>query len=281
MVSRRVIGKSIEGRNITRFHIHSPNSETTSKPGVFLEALQHAREWISPPTALFSIQRIVSTFETDERVKRLLTKMHIHYVPIVNPDGYMFAWSGNRMWRKNRRQNSDRSFGVDLNRNWKSGFGGSGSSGQPSSETYRGTAAYSEPETKCIADYLLANMNTLKAAIDFHSYSQLMLRPWGKQSSNSPDEEKLRNLGQKMCDAIQAVNRVRYENIKSSQLYVASGIVGDDFYETFKLDGYTIELRPGRFGGGGFAPPPSQIMPTCSENYQAVLTIMEHVYNLN
>jgi len=205
--------------------------------------------------------------------------MNVHYVPIVNPDGYVFAWTNNRMWRKNRKLNSDRTYGVDLNRNWKSGFGGSGSSGVPGSETYRGTAAYSEPESKCVADYLAANMNNLKAAIDFHSYSQLMLRPWGKSSQNSPDETKLRQLGQKMTDAIQAVNNVRYENIKSSQLYVASGIVGDDFYETFKLDGYTIELRPGRFGGGGFAPPASQIIPTANENYQAVLTIMEHVFD--
>jgi len=83
-----------------------------------------------------------------------------------------------------------------------------------------------------------------------------------------------------MVDAITSVNGVRYENIKSSGLYVASGIVGDDFYETYKLDGYTIELRPGRFGGGGFAPPPAQIMPTASENYQAVLAIMQHVHDL-
>jgi carboxypeptidase T len=87
------------------------------------------------------------------------------------------------MWRKNRKLNQGGSYGVDLNRNWKSGFGGSGSSGSPSSETYRGTAAYSEPETKTIADYLGSQSNTLKAAIDFHSYSQLNLRPWGKTST--------------------------------------------------------------------------------------------------
>ncbi len=80
-----------------------------------------------------------------------------------------------------------------------------------------------------------------------------------------------------MTDAIASVHRIRYENIKSSQLYLASGIVGDDFYETHKLDGYTIELRPGRFGGGGFAPPASQILPTSQENFQAVLAIMDYV----
>jgi len=207
--------------------------------------------------------------------------MNIHYVPIVNPDGYVFAHTSNRMWRKNRKQNQGGSFGVDLNRNWKSGFGGPGSSNQPSSETYRGVAAYSEPESKAVADYLQSQKSTLKAAIDFHSYSQLMLRPWGKSSQNSPDEDKLRGLGQKMVDAIASVHRVRYENIKSSQLYLASGIVGDDFYETHKLDGYTIECRPGRFGGGGFAPPPSQIILNAQENYQAVLAIMQHVFDNN
>jgi len=276
MVEKQVIGKTIQGRDIFRYLIHSPGSVNPAKPGVYIQACQHAREWITPPTGVYSIFQLVKTFATNERVKKLLTKLNVHYVPLVNPDGYIFSHQSNRMWRKNRRPNSGGTMGVDLNRNWKSGFGGPGSSGQPSSDTYRGTAAYSEPETKTVTDYLARNKN-IKAAIDFHSYSQLILRPWGKTNSLSPVETKLRELGGKMAEAIASTHRVRYENIRSSQLYVASGCVGDDFYESFQLDGYTIECRPGRSGGGGFAPPASQIILNAQENYQAVLTIMDSV----
>lgn len=218
--------------------------------------------------------QLVKNYGTNPRIKAILDKINVHYVPLVNPDGYIFSHSSNRMWRKNRRTNTGGSFGVDLNRNWKSGFGGAGSSGQPSSDTYRGTAAYSEPETKTVADYLNANKN-IKVAIDFHSYSQLILRPWGKMNGASPDETKLRDLGEKMRSAIQSVHRLNYENIRSSQLYVASGCVGDDFYESFRLNGYTIECRPGR--GGSFSPPASQILPNAEENYAASLAIMESI----
>jgi len=218
----------------------------------------------------------LSKYNTDPQIKRLLDKINIFYLPIVNIDGFLFAHSSNRMWRKNRKQNAGGTYGVDLNRNWRSGWGGSGSSNVPSSETYRGTAILSEPETKSI-DTFIRKHPEIKAGIDFHSYSQLNLRPWSKSSQPSPDEAKLRPLGQKMTDAIKSVHNVVYQNILGSGLYIASGCLNDELYESHKMMGYTIELRPTQFGGGGFAPPPSQILPTVEENWKAILVLAEYV----
>jgi len=276
MVLSQGIGSSLENRTMKVYTIHSPGALNPNKPALWINAAQHCREWISPPVAMYAINQFVTTYNTSAEVKRILDGINIFYLPVVNPDGYLFTWNGNRMWRKNRRLNSDRSYGVDLNRNWRSGFGGPGSSGVPSSETYRGPRALSEPESSNLSAFL-AKHPQIKAGIDFHSYSQLNLRPWGKSTQPSPDETKLAALGKKMTDAILSVHRLAYQNIRSTQLYPASGILCDEFYESHKMAGYTIELRPTQFGGGGFAPPPSQILPTAQENWKAVLVLAEYV----
>lgn len=276
MVSKESIGKSLENREMTVYKIHSPGSYNNSKPALWINAMQHAREWITTPSAIYSIEQFLSKYNSDPQVKQILDKINIYYLPIVNPDGFVFTWTNNRMWRKNRRRNNGGTFGVDLNRNWRSGFGGQGSSGSPGSETYRGTAALSEPETSNISKFLTRHPQ-IKAGYDFHAYSQLMLRPWGKSTSPSPDENKLAALGGKMCDAIRSVHRVNYQNIRSSGLYPASGIMCDEFYEYHKQMGYTVELRPTQWGGGGFNPPPTQILPTAEENWKALLVLAEYV----
>jgi carboxypeptidase T len=136
----------------------------------------------------------------------------------------------------------------------------------------------SEPETMTISKFLFSKPS-IKAGIDFHAYSQLNLRPWGKVSAPSPDEAKLAKIGQDMMDALRRVHNISYRNIRSAQLYPAAGILCDEFYETHKFPGYTIELRPSSQWGGGFNPPANQILPCAEENYQAVLSLAEFVKN--
>jgi hypothetical protein len=277
MIAKVEIGKTIENRTLSVYHIHAPRDiSVKGKPALWINAAQHCREWISPPVGLWAISNFLSGYSTNERIKSILDKIDIFYLPIVNEDGYVHTWGASRMHRKNKRVNSGGSLGVDLNRNWLSGFGGEGSSNVPSSEIYRGPHALSEPETKCISDFLKRHTQ-IKAGIDFHAYSQLNLRPWGKSRNPSPDETKLAALGKKMTDAIQSVHRINYQNIRSSGLYPASGIMCDEFYENHKMAGYTIELRPANQFGGGFALPPQWIIPTAQENFQAVLALAEYV----
>jgi carboxypeptidase A5 len=276
MMKKEVIGQSLENRTLTVYTIHAPGAFDSAKPALWINACQHAREWISPPTALYSVMKLLTGYENDPQVKAILDKINVFYLPFVNPDGYVHTWAGSRMWRKNRRVENGRVVGVDLNRNWRSGFGGPGSSGSPGSETYRGPRALSEPESAAVSRFLTKHTE-IKAGVDFHAYSQLNLRPWGKQNGPSPDEAKLQALGKKMTDAIASVHRMQYQNIRSAGLYLASGILCDEFYENHKQMGYTIELRPTQFGGGGFSLPPQFILPTIEENYKAILAIADYV----
>lgn len=160
--------------------------------------------------------------------------------------------------------------GVDLNRNWAYHWVGEGSSTDPCSDVYRGAAANSEPETQCIVEYFKQNPRIV-AAIDFHSYGELILRSWQCCRSQTPDEKGLMELGAKIQAGIKSVHGRTYRNIQGTQLYPHSGAMVDFFYGIQKIYGYTIELR-----GSSFAPPASEIIRAAQENFESILIMSEY-----
>jgi len=245
------------------------------KKSVWFSALQHSREWVSPTTNLYILTTLLEQYRANNaRVRRIFGALNFHFLPVINPDGYEFSHTNQRLWRKNRRNNTPHnSFGVDLNRNWPFAWGGQGSSSDPGSDVYHGRSPASEPEVQNIIRYF--NEQRISAAIDFHSYSQLLLRPWQHTTASCPDEAGLSALGAKMATAIQQNGGKVYRNIRGSQLYVHSGGMVDFFYGTKKIWGYTFELRPGQGEPGGFILPPQFIVPTGIENYHAILDFCE------
>jgi len=246
------------------------------KPSIFINSAQHAREWISPPTTIYMIWKLLTKLkEGDQTIVALFDKINIHFFPVVNPDGYQYTHTNSRMWRKNRVQNRDSSKGVDLNRNWIFRFGGPGSSNVPSSDIYHGTAPLSEVETKTLADYIRENKN-IKVGIDYHSFGNYVLRPYDAIRNIPPNETVHKEMGAVIQQAIRAVNGISFSNIRGAEMYIHSGGLLDTFYENFKLDrSFCLELR-----GGGFVIQPSQLIPSGEENYAALLKVMEWVSKL-
>jgi len=259
------IGASIQGNPL--YAIVLSGTATGPKKKLFFSGGQHAREWIAPATTLYIINNLITLYATDPTVKSLLDSTELHFVPLSNPDGYLYTWTGasQRLWRKNRRANTGGSYGVDLNRNWNDHWGGEGSSGTPTSDTYRGTAPFSEPESKAIGDYVLAN-GPFYGAIDYHSYSQLILRPYGWTTALPPNDVQAKLVGDTIRARILAVNNVAYTSEPSWQLYYTSGTAQDWYYGEAKIPlSYTIELRD--TGTYGFQLPATQIKPTGAENW--------------
>ena len=276
LASIEVVGTSLEGRDITAIHItgpDAPGNAAADRPIILWTGCQHAREWISPMTVTYMADRLVSLYDTDARVHAILDQAEIIIVPVVNPDGYAYTWqsSSTRLWRKNRRGG----YGVDLNRNWGYQWGGVGSSGSTSSETYRGTAPFSEPETAAVRDYAIALGDRLISHIDYHSYSQLVLWPFGYDYVDAPEPDKtfFETLGIDMSDEMIAAGGVFYDPIRSSDLYPAAGDITDWMYGVLGKYSYTIELRD--TGNFGFVLPANQILPTAQENYAAALVFAE------
>jgi hypothetical protein len=270
LAARESAGTSLEGRDLPAIRITGPG-DASGRPLILISACQHAREWISPAVATYITERLLEDYGSDQRVTDLLDAAEVVIIPVANPDGYVYTWTSQRLWRKNRRGG----YGVDLNRNWAQGWGGEGSSGNTNNETYRGAGPFSEPETSAIRDYALGFGDRLVASIDFHSFSQLILWPWGYDYIDppEPDHTRFETVGTGIRDAMLSVGGVPYTAEPSYDLYLASGNAPDWFYANIGSLSFTIELRD--TGNFGFELPPSQILPTVTENWAGFMYFAE------
>jgi len=272
IASTFLVGNSLEGRQIRGIRI---GSSDPNAPAFVMQGCQHAREWVSPMVCQFVADHLVRQYGSDPDVTRLVDDVAFYIIPVVNPDGYVYTWGPDRLWRKNRRNNGNGTFGVDLNRNWSVGFGGEGSSGQGNSETYRGTAAFSEPESAAVRDFVLG-LNNRAVFLDIHSYSQLILAPYGWTPNLPADHALFEQLGADMRAIIGSVHGEDYVNGPCySLLYPASGIASDWGYDAAGAIGFGFELRDtGQFG---FILPADQIIPNGEEIVPAMLYLADHV----
>ena len=274
-------GTSVEGRPLRGIKISdNVNTDETDEGDVVFVGLHHAREWITVEMSLYLAEYLLNHYATDAQLRTCMNNLEIWIIPVLNPDGYFYsaASPANRCWRKNRRNNKDGTFGVDLNRNYSYqwGLGAGGSEGSPNSweDTYRGPAPFSEPETRAFRDFVLGLHNS-RALLSYHSYGELFLRPWGYTTADPPGEPTLAFLAQNSIARISAVHGHTYaENIS----YNAFGEMTDFFWSRSRLAGLTPELRPNNATGStcpGFNPPPATIIPNNEENLPAAPALIK------
>lgn len=261
IVSRRSIGTSINGETMWAYGFKSPNGSRTPN-NIVIESLIHAREWITGSCTMHVAKKLCELY-SDTTTNRALTNQAVWIIPITNPDGYRYTWTNNRMWRKNRRLVTGSTYGVDLNRNFAKGWGNNdGSSGSASSETYRGSSAFSEPETRAVRDFV-ASLGRVGGFIDYHSYSQLILEPWSYSTAAPPDASTFIALGNAMKSQMDGFGATYTAGQTSIILYIASGTSSDYFYDVRHNLALAIELRD--TGTNGFVLPADQIFPSQEE----------------
>ncbi|KAM9377616.1 carboxypeptidase A1-like isoform 1-T2 [Pholidichthys leucotaenia] len=271
LVSMLVIGQSYEGRPLKVLKFSTGG---TNRPAIWIDTGIHSREWVTQASGTWFAKKIVNDYGTDATLTAILNNMDIFLEIVTNPDGYAYTHSTNRMWRKTRKPNTNSNcIGVDPNRNWDAGFGGSGASGSPCSETYRGPYAHSESEVRSIVDFVKSHGN-IKAFISIHSYSQMLMYPYGYTWARVPDYEELHKLAQKAITELATLYGTRYTYGSIIEtIYQASGTTIDWTYNQGIKYSYTFELRDtGRYG---FILPANQIIPTAQETWLALMTIMD------
>jgi hypothetical protein len=258
------IGNTIEGRPIYVVKISDNPNVTESEPQVYFNSLIHAREPQAMMTVMYYMYYLLENYGTDPEVTYLVNNREIYFQPIVNPDGYEYNRAtnpnGGGMFRKNRRLNGDGSYGVDLNRNFgfQWGYDNSGSSPTPSSETYRGTAPFSEPEIQAMRDFV--NTKNFKTTLNYHTYSNLLLYPWGYISTPTPDNSIFDEYSTDMA----AYNG--YENGQSpAVLYTVNGSADDWMYGEQTTKPKIFAMTP-EVGSTGFWPSQAEIFPLAIEN---------------
>ncbi len=277
------VGTSLEGRDMRVVKISdNVGIDETDEGDVVFFATQHAREWMATEMALYLIEHLLSEYATNPEIKADVDAVQIWVMPVANPDGYEFSHTGDteRCWRKNMRPNADGTFGVDLNRNWSFQFGGVGSSSEMGDLRYRGPIAFSEPESRVKRDFLNGLAN-LKALFNYHSFSELYLRPWSYTTSDPPGEETLKAVSNRSLERVESVHGHDYGDFLGQN----SGVLTDWVWDEHRSAVYTPELRPDSAvcrkatppvdcNCRGFNPPDSEILPSNEENLQAALALI-------
>jgi hypothetical protein len=283
LIRKFSIGKSYENRDVWAVKISDNVGTDENEPEVLFTHGMHAREHLAVEMGLYLIRELTSKYATDARVRGLVDSREIVIVPSVNPDGaeYDIATGSYRSWRKTRQPNAGTTaVGTDPNRNFGYKWGCcNGSSSSPSSDTYRGSAPFSSREVALIRDYTLSRVvggkQQITTNIDFHTYSELVLWPYGYTYTDIPADMKVDDhavfttLGKKMA----ATNGYKPE--QASDLYITDGTIDDWMYGAQHIFAYTFEMYPGSFGGGGFYPPDEVIPRETSRNREAVLLFLE------
>ena len=256
LTTLKVGAQSHEGRPIYVLEI-TKKASNREKVNFLVTGTHHAREWISTEVPLAFIKHLTEGYGNDPVITQLLNTSVIVVVPMLNPDGGVYSRTRKTMWRKNRRKpEGNWMVGVDNNRNYPYHFGGAGASNWSGSQTYHGPEGLSEVENQLVVQ--LTEEYGFKTAVSFHSYSELVLWPWGYTSKiQSKDHNIFAKYGKKMGEIL------GYKPMQASKLYPASGVFDDTMYANYGVLAYTIEL------GKQFIPREKDVPEILEKNIEA------------
>ncbi|NCA21266.1 MAG: PKD domain-containing protein, partial [Crocinitomicaceae bacterium] len=281
ITTKAPISSFVTAGNRPIYHVKISDNPNTneSEPKILYTAIHHAREPMSLMETIFFMWYVLENYGTNDEVTYLVNNTQLYFVPCINPDGYVYNETtnatGGGMWRKNRRLNSGGSYGVDLNRNYSYGWGTTGTSATQSNDTYRGTAAFSEPETQAMR-WLVQNHNFI-SAFNAHTYAEDILFPIGTTTAEFAEHH---DYFQDYTNHMVQYNG--YTAMKSSGLYPASGDSDDYMYKVDvgvgqkdTIFAHTPEV------GTAFWQPQAEIIPTCAEMVFPNLVLAHIARNYN
>jgi len=274
------IGESYEKRPIKGVKIYRSGA---NRKGIWLDATIHAREWLSTATLLKIVKHLVDDL-TDPTVINFLETYDFYFTPVTNPDGYTYTHTNERLWRKSRNINSGSTcIGTDLNRNFEDMWGNAGASTLACSDTYRGSSAGSEPETKALQGAMRTHGASLLFSVHFHTYGYLWLIPWGSVNADqscryAADDAEMLAVANAAADAVQRTYNTNTwaRGNSCATIYPASGITMDYSKAVGGIKyTYTPELR-----GNNFIIAANQIDPSFQEVWNGIVATVRQIAQL-
>ena len=278
VISLEEIGETFEHKKIKVVHFATPNDDLKhdEKKTIVITGGVHAREWISVSTTLYVMYQLIQLYETNPTSKAL-TNLNFLFIPVINPDGYEYTWTTDRLWRKNRQQTPvPHCFGIDIDHSYD--YHWTKSSDWACGEEYSGEVPFEAFESRIWDQYLNETNAEHKIAgyIDLHSYSQEILYPYAYLCNQQPrDEENLLELAYGIARSIRLQLGHTYQVLpacidKDADYLpdLGSGTSLDFMYHNRAYWAYQLKLRD--TGGHGFLLPSKYIEPVGDEIYAAI-----------
>ncbi|KAI5700945.1 hypothetical protein M8J75_004534 [Diaphorina citri] len=273
-VNVSTIGETIEGRPIQAVKISHGG---VGNPIIVLDGGIHAREWIAPATVLYVLQQLVENPENFP----MFRKVDWILIPMLNPDGYVYSMTKDRMWRKNRarprKSEVNQCYGVDLNRNFGVFRGrrhinleSSGASDDPCASNYRGVSPFSEPESRALRDLILDNKAHIKLYVSFHSYGNYFMYPWSYKRTLPNDWKDLDGLATAVRGAIFNITGTRYKIGSTADIMGVNSGGSDDWVKGYVGVKYCYTVELPRGGAQGFDLPNDQIRKVVHDMFEGV-----------
>jgi len=279
-----VLGYSYEKRIINAIKVNF--NESNKK--IFVNCGTHAREWVGPAACMGIIDKLVEVYgQKNHSLHSTFNRISFVVLPVMNPDGYVYSWTKERMWRKTRSHSDTRKgncIGADPNRNFPTAWElNEQSSSKPCDyQTYKGDSKLSEPCTKALHDYM-DELSDVKAFVDFHSYGKLILIPLSYTDNATKYDNITRKAAGNMAEMIKSEGaHHEYKVAKSGNaIYKASGTTADYLFEEKKIIcSFVVEL-PGAPGGGknGFYLARTEIPKAKNDAWSAVKSLAIDIVN--
>ena len=233
-----VIGKTWEERDIIVVTVSKDLETADTKPALFYTGTVHAREWIGIELSVGFAEYILEHIDFDPVLNEALSRATLYMVPCANPDGFEFSRTHFSFWRKNRRQNADGSFGVDLNRNFNVGYAPSKNT---SSNVYSGPQPFSEPETLALKNFAEDHSN-ITIALDYHSQGNVFFPAHNFKHEDALNATDLNTLSANMAEEIRKVSGREYGvHMGKPPVNLISGCGREFYYSTGAL-ALTVEV---------------------------------------
>ncbi|OAA44935.1 zinc carboxypeptidase [Metarhizium rileyi] len=282
------IGSSSEGREISALRVGLSSAVDPTKPRktIVVTGGLHAREWITTSTVNYVAWSFITSFGKERMITKLLHEFDIVFVPVLNPDGVVYSWQVDRLWRKSRQQtNIQYCRGLDLDHAFGYGWNGSASQADPCSESYGGEQPFQAVEAMQLALWARnESLNNVKfvGLVDLHSYSQQILFPYAFScQAVPPNLENLEELAAGIAKAIRLANGESYSVTSACEgatarrdqftprLQLGGGSAIDWFYHEMEAHfSYQLKLRD--TGSYGFLLPKEYIIPSGEEVFSAM-----------